>query len=86
MRACTLEQVDNKGLGISEQKYLRVIDAGSNRLNVIAAILGLPSKTVSEVVEPYLIRSGLIVKDDQGRRQLTETGHQHVTYLCSNDV
>ena len=39
-------------------------------MNVIASVLGLPAKTVSEVVEPFLIRAGLLLKDDQGRDHL----------------
>jgi len=40
----------------------------------------VPSSYVrsSEVTEPFLIRAGLIVKDDQGRRQLTALGHEHL--------
>ena len=45
-------------------------------------MLGLPSRTVSEVTEPFLLRSGLIIKDDQGRRQLTQKGLDH----CRNGV
>jgi Holliday junction DNA helicase RuvB len=52
---------------------------GSTRLNVIASVLGLPSRTVAEVTEPFLIRSGLLTKDDQGRRCLTALGHQHLS-------
>ena len=86
MRACELEQIDNLGLGASEQKFLKVISDGATRLNVIASMLGLPSRTVSQVVEPFLVRSSLIIKDDQGRRQLTDKGQSHLSYLRSNDV
>jgi len=51
---------------------------GSTRLNVIASILGLPTRTVAEVTEQFLIRSGLIDKDKNGMRQLTAKGLQHV--------
>lgn len=70
-RACELEQLDHLGLGPTEQQYLKIVADGNSRLNVIASVLGLPSRTVAEVTEPFLIRSGLLVKDDQGRRQLT---------------
>jgi Holliday junction DNA helicase RuvB len=77
-RACRLEGLDDQGLGPTEQKYLDIIAQGASRLNVIASILGLPSRTVAEVTEPYLIRAGLVVKDDQGRRQLTAEGRDHL--------
>lgn len=78
-RACNLEQIDELGLGPTEQKYLRFVAGGNSRLNVIASMLGLPSRTVAEVTEPFLIRSGLLVKDDQGRRQLTALGRKHAS-------
>ena len=77
-KACALEGLDEKGLGPTEQQYLRALAEGSNRLNVLASFLGLPSRTVAEVTEPFLIRHGLIVKDDQGRRQLTAQGREHL--------
>jgi Holliday junction DNA helicase RuvB len=76
-RACSLEQVDGVGLGPIEQRYVSILADGPKRLNVIASILGLPSRTISQVTEPFLIRVGLVVKDDQGRRQLTAAGYQH---------
>jgi Holliday junction DNA helicase RuvB len=78
-RACSLEGIDPLGLGPTEQTYLRVLADGASRLNVIASRLGLPAKTVSEVVEPFMIRVGLVVKDDQGRRQLTAEGRDHLS-------
>ena len=76
-RACALEQIDDLGLGATERKYLAILTNGATRLNVLASMLGLPSRTVSEVTEPFLVRSGLIIKDDQGRRQLTQKGMDH---------
>ncbi len=80
-RACLLEQIDGLGLGPVEQEYLRILAEGDSRLNVVASRLGLPTRTVAEVTEPFLLRVGLIVKDDQGRRQLTAEGRQHLTRL-----
>lgn len=77
-RACELEGIDEIGLGPTEQRYLAVLAEGSSRLNVVASMLGLPARTVSQVVEPFLLRSGLIVKDDAGRRELTAKGREHL--------
>jgi Holliday junction DNA helicase RuvB len=77
-RACLLEGTDSLGLGPTEQRYLRIVSGGPTRLNVIASRLGLPTRTVAEVVEPFLIRSGMVVKDDGGKRQLTAQGHVQV--------
>ena len=59
---------------------------GVSRLNVLGSMLGLPSRTVAEVTEPFLIRSGLVIKDDQGRRQLTGRGREHLAACCQNPV
>ncbi len=77
-RACDLEQIDELGLGPTEQQYLGLLAEGTSRLNVIASLLGLPSRTVSHVTESFLLRAGLIIKDDQGRRQLTAKGRGHL--------
>jgi Holliday junction DNA helicase RuvB len=83
-RACGLEEIDHIGLGPTEQQYLRILLEGPTRLNVLASHLGLPTRTVAEVSEPFLIRSGLVVKDDQGRRQLTAEGREHAAkFLCN---
>jgi holliday junction DNA helicase RuvB len=78
-RACNLEQIDGLGLGPIEQLYLRILSEGDSRLNVIASKIGLPTRTVSQVTEPFLIRVGLVVKDDSGRRQLTAQGREHLS-------
>ena len=85
-RACELEGIDEAGLGPTEQQYLSILADGSSRLNVIASRIGLPTRTVSEVTESFLIRSGLIEKDDQGRRQLTALGRTHLSQSPKNTV
>jgi len=78
-RACVLEQLDDLGLGPTEQQYLRLLGDGPQRLNVLASSLGLPARTVSQVTEQFLIRAGLVVKDDQSRRQLSAAGYEHLS-------
>lgn len=77
--ACSLEQLDADGCGPTETQYLTLLANGAMRLNVLASSLGLPTRTVSQVTEPFLIRAGLILKDDQGRRQLTAHGHDKLS-------
>ncbi len=79
-RACELESIDSLGLGPVEQKYIQQLSEGPLRLNVLASIIGLPARTISEVTEPFLQRIGLICKNEQGLRQLTQSGHDHL--LC----
>lgn len=76
-RACNLDGIDHLGLGPTEQQYVKILLEGPTRLNMLASRLGLPTRTVAEVTEPFLIRSGLVVKDDQGKRQLSAEGREH---------
>ena len=77
-QACELEGIDSLGLGFLEQKYLNLLVDGPRRVNVIASSLGVPAKTLTSVQEPFLIRLGLIDKDDQSRRYLTSAGREHL--------
>ena len=72
--ACRLEGVDQNGLGPMDRQYLAVLGEGPTQLNVLASRLGTLGQTVAQVVEPYLIRSGLISKVEGSRRQLTAKG------------
>ncbi|WP_013627501.1 Holliday junction DNA helicase RuvB C-terminal domain-containing protein [Rubinisphaera brasiliensis] len=84
-RACELDRIDGKGLSSQEQRYLELLGEGPTRLNVLASCLGVPSKTVSDVIEPFMIRTGLVVKDNGGRRTLTKAGMDHLSDLRTND-
>jgi Holliday junction DNA helicase RuvB len=84
-RACELEQIDSLGLGFIEQRYLRLLLDGPRRVNVLASALGIPTKTLTTVQEPFLIRSGLIDKDDQSRRVLTPYGREHLRLTDSSE-
>jgi Holliday junction DNA helicase RuvB len=85
-KACCLEGIDGRGLGPVEQKYLRIVAGGPTRLNVLASSLGLPGRTLAEVIEPFLVRSGMIVKDEQGRRNLSVEGREHLSNLRTTVV
>ena len=79
-RAVSMEGLDEKGLTVQEQSYLRALADGISRLGVISSRIAMPTSTVQRVVEPYLIRSGLISKDE-GRRELTAAGREHVARI-----
>jgi len=66
-----------------EQQYLGILhEHGASRLGMIASRMGLPRRTVEQVVEgEWLIRGGFIEKDDQSRRVLTEKGREHASLL-----
>ena len=77
-KACELTGIDSHGLNVStDLAYMRLLQDGDKPLNVLASSLGLPSRTVSTVIEPYLIRSNLISKTKCGRT-LTAKGREHL--------
>ena len=77
-QSCQLEGIDSAGCGFLEQRYLNLLVDGPRRVNVIASALGIPAKTLTTVQEPFLIRMGLIDKDDVSRRYLTSKGREHL--------
>ena len=81
--ACEIERISDLGLDNLQQKYLRLLDGSGQRLNVLASTLGVGTKVLTKTVEPYLLRSRLIVKTDGGLRQLTELGREHLATLAT---
>lgn len=77
--ACGNEGVDELGLLQSDRQYLqRIKDGGcKTRLNVLAKQLGLPARTLTEVIEPYLVRMDLLDVSD-GFRRITPKGMEHL--------
>lgn len=80
-KACSMEGVDNRGLDKQELTLLRMLHESKKplRLNVIAARLGLPPKSISNVFEPYLLRLGLIQRCAEGRA----ITHEGIEYLAA---
>jgi len=79
---CDLEALDRLGLGPDERKYLRVLAEHSRnnkpvRVGIVAAVLGLNQRTISQNIEPFLVRARLITRSDEGR-QLTSKGGEHL--------
>ena len=80
-RACEVERISDQGLDNVQQKALHLLGNGPVRLNVLASMLGVSTKVVTKTVEPFLLRSGLVVKTDAGLRTLTEIGQKHLEDL-----
>ena len=80
-RTLRLEGLDPEmGLDRVEQSYLRALfaaEARPLRLHLLAARLGLPPKTLSDVTERFLVREGLVDRTDAGR-ELTRKGREYV--------
>ena len=77
-RAFYLLQIDKLGLDTIERNYLKELSKHkSMKLNVVSSKLGLPTRTISSVIEPYLLRQELIFKDGSNR-VITEKGKNHI--------
>jgi len=79
--ALALEGIDECGLGEVDRKFLRAIivnyNGGPVGIEALAATLQLESDVLLEVVEPYLLKSGFIVRTAQGRKA-TEKALEHL--------
>ncbi len=63
--------VDHRGLDYSDQEYIQALcekfSGGPVGLSTIAAAIGEDENTVEEMIEPFLIREGLLQKTPRGR-------------------
>ncbi len=79
--ALELEGIDECGLGEVDRKFLRTIiinyKGGPVGIDAIAATLQLESDVLIEVIEPYLLKAGFIVRTSQGRKS-TEKALEHL--------
>ena len=68
------------GLGPDEQRYLHVLADRPGepvRLFNLEAAIGVHRRTVQSVIEPFLLRAGLIERQQNGR-VITEAGLRHL--------
>lgn len=75
--ALNREGIDQMGLDRLDKQYLKVLVnnylGGYAGVEAIASIMNEEAETLEEVVEPYLLKLGLIVRAKQGR-SITQTG------------
>lgn len=79
--ALTLEGIDEYGLGEIDRKLLQTIilnyKGGPVGIEAIAATLQLESDVLIEVVEPYLLKIGFVIRTSQGRKA-SEKAFKHL--------
>lgn len=79
-RTMELEQIDHKGLGRTDRLYLLYLAARpfeAVRLHTLESVLGIHPRTLQTLIEPYLVREGLIERTSAGRR-ITPAGLRHL--------
>ncbi len=79
--ALELEGVDKQGLNRLDRKYLKTIidfyKGGPVGIEAIAATLQEESDTLVDIVEPYLLNTGLLTRTSAGRK-VTEKAYRHL--------
>ena len=79
--ALTRLEVDHRGLDAMDRRYLRRIAehhaGGPVGVETLAAALAEARDTLEDVIEPYLIQEGLILRTSRGR-MLGEPGWRHL--------
>jgi Holliday junction DNA helicase RuvB len=83
-RTFALLEIDALGLGSPDRAVLDVIinkfNGGPVGLNTIAAATGEEQSTIEDVIEPYLIRQGLLERTPRGRVASAQA-YTHIQYL-----
>lgn len=78
--ALALEGVDGKGLTALDRRYLETIisfySGGPVGIEAIAATLQEETDTLVDVVEPYLLKTGMVIRTSAGRRA-SEAAYAH---------
>jgi Holliday junction DNA helicase RuvB len=81
--ALLLEGVDEKGLTDLDRRYLKTVidfyDGGPVGIEAIAATLQEETDTLVDVVEPYLLKTGMILRTSSGRRA-AQIAYLHMGY------
>ena len=76
-----IEGVDNLGLDRLDREYLRIIAAnyegGPVGIDAISDSLNEDQATLSDVVEPFLLKIGFIIRTSQGRK-ITKLAYKHL--------
>jgi len=81
--ALSLEEVDDKGLTKLDRQYLNTViefyHGGPVGIEAISATLQEEADTLVDVVEPYLLKIGMINRTSSGRRA-SESAYRHLGF------
>jgi Holliday junction DNA helicase RuvB len=87
--ALTMEGVDARGLDRLDRRFLQAIieqyGGGPVGLEAIAATINDEAETLAEMVEPYLLKIGFVVRSPNGRRA-TPVAYQHLGYRAEGPL
>ena len=87
--ALALLEVDELGLNSADRKILDVIinkfAGGPIGIKTIAAATGEEEGTIEEVIEPYLIQTGLLERTPKGR-VATKKAYEHLGFMAPINI
>lgn len=87
--ALSLEGVDKKGLTNLDRSYLKTViefyNGGPVGIEAIAATLQEETDTLVDVVEPYLLKIGLIIRTSSGRKA-SEVAYKHLGFTIQKKL
>jgi Holliday junction DNA helicase RuvB len=79
--ALTRLEVDNSGLDLMDRRYLKCIalkyGGGPVGAETLCAALSEERDTIEEIIEPYLMQLGLVMRTPRGR-VLSQAGYRHL--------
>lgn len=79
--ALELEGIDGSGLGELDRKLLKTIienyKGGPVGIEALASTLQIETDVLIDVIEPYLLKSGFVIRTSQGRKA-TERAYRHL--------
>jgi Holliday junction DNA helicase RuvB len=86
--ALAMQGIDELGLDGQDRKYLetiaRVFHGGPAGVEAIAHTLNTSPDTLSDEVEPFLLRSELVIRTPRGRK-ITPKGYEHLGLAVPDD-
>lgn len=87
--ALALEGVDDMGLTGLDRRYMKTViefyQGGPVGIEAIAATLQEENDTLVDLVEPYLLKIGMIIRTSSGRKA-TETAYKHLGYRYQKNL
>lgn len=88
-RALDMLSVDTQGFDhLDRRMLLTMIEKFEGRpvgLDSISAAVGEDKDTIEDVIEPYLIQQGFVIRTPRGR-QVTKKAYEHFNYQLPNDL
>lgn len=89
MEALSLEGIDEHGLGETDRKLMKTIilnyKGGPVGIEALASTLQIETDVLLDVVEPYLLKTGFIIRTSQGRKA-TEKTYSHLDISYHNEL